>query len=137
MLLFSLMLFVRHIQQQMRNIGLMVITMISPKTEKKKTEKPVVPGVIMASGQQAVMNLLKMVRVQTAISQQQLASVQAVHGKAHWSWRQLVVRLLGAALTAAWEALSLNKVIWWSDDFSCGLRVNIKSVWPLGRMLYL
>lgn len=67
----------------MRNIGLMVITMISPKTEKKKTEKPVVPGVKMAAGQQAVMNLLKMVRVQTANSLQQLASVQAVQGKAH------------------------------------------------------
>lgn len=83
LLLFSLMLFVRHIQQQMRNIGLMVITMISPKTEKQKTEKQVVPVVIMAGGQQqAVMNLLKMVRVQTVVSHLQLASVQAVHDKA-------------------------------------------------------
>lgn len=40
--------FVRHIQQQMRNIGMMVITMISPKTEKPKTEKQVM--VIMATG---------------------------------------------------------------------------------------
>lgn len=68
----------------MRNIGLMIITMISPKTENKKTQKRAVPVVIMAPGQQqAVMNLLKMVRVQTVVSQQQLASVQAVHGKAH------------------------------------------------------
>ncbi len=71
----------------MRNIGLMIITMISPKTENKKknkTQKPVVPVVIMALGQQqAVMNLLEMVRVQTVVSQWQLAGVQAVYGKAH------------------------------------------------------
>lgn len=75
---------VRHIQHQMRNIGLMVIKMISPQTEKQKTQKPVVPVVIMALGQRpAVRNLLKMVRVQMVVSQQQLASAQAVHGKAH------------------------------------------------------
>lgn len=79
------MLFVRHIQEKMRNIGLMVITVISPKTEKKKAEKQEMPGVIMAPGQQqAVMNLLKMVRVQTVVGQQQqLADIQAVHDKAH------------------------------------------------------
>lgn len=38
----------------------------------------------MALGQQqAMMNLLKMVRVLTMVGQQQLADIQAVHGKAH------------------------------------------------------
>lgn len=79
------MLFVRHIQEQMTNIGLMVITMISrkpkPKNKKnKKRQKREVPAVKMAPGQQqAVMNLLKMVRVQTAVNQQQLAGIQVVH----------------------------------------------------------
>lgn len=60
----------------------MVIMMISPKTEKPKTEKQVV--VIMATGQQqAVMNLLKVVSAQAAVSQQQLASVQVMRDKAH------------------------------------------------------
>lgn len=68
----------------MRNFGLMVITMISPQTEKEKTEKLVVPVVIKARGQQQeVMNLLKMVRVQTAVSHLQPESVQVVHDMAH------------------------------------------------------
>ena len=68
----------------MRNIGLMVFTMISPKTEKQKTEKEVMPRVQLAPGrQQAVMNLLKMVRGQMGVNQLQLANVQAVHDKAH------------------------------------------------------
>lgn len=67
----------------MRNIGLMVITMISPKTEKNKTQKQVMPVVIMAARQQQ-QAVMKMVRVQTVVSQkQQLANVQAVNGMAH------------------------------------------------------
>lgn len=88
------MLFVRLNQQQMRNTGLMVFMVMSLKLEKQKTEKQEIPMVIMAlDHQQAVMNLLKMVREQMMMSQQQLANVQAVHSKADCSTRQLVVRL--------------------------------------------
>lgn len=88
------MLFVRLNQQQMRNTGLMVFMVMSLKLEKQKTEKQEIPMVIMAlDHQQAVMNLLKMVRVQMMMSQQQLANVQAVHSKADCLTRHLVVRL--------------------------------------------
>lgn len=76
------MLFVRHIQQQMKNTGLMVNTMISPKTEKQKTKKQVM-GIMAMGQQQAVMNLQQMVTMQAVVSQHQLASLQVVHDKAH------------------------------------------------------
>lgn len=66
----------------MRNSGLMIVMMLSPKTEKQKTQSHVT--VRMAKGQQqAVMKLLKMVSMQVAVSQRQLARVQVVHDKAH------------------------------------------------------
>lgn len=78
----------------MRNTGLMVIAMISSKTEKQKTESHVMPVVILAVGQrQAAVNLLKVVWGHMLMNQQQLANVQAVHGKGHWWRRELVVRL--------------------------------------------
>lgn len=88
------MLFVRLNQQQMWNTGLMVFMVMFLKLEKQKTEKQEIPMVIMAlDHQQAVMNLLKMVRVQMMMSQQQLANVQAVHSKADCLTRHFVVRL--------------------------------------------
>lgn len=61
---------------EIRKIRLMV--MISSKTEKQKAEERDVSAAIMAWGQQAAM-----VRLQSLMSHEQLASVQAVHAKAH------------------------------------------------------
>lgn len=73
--------FVRHIQQQMRNNGLMVITMISPKTQKQKTE-----GIDGDYGNRPTAGSDESAEnesMQTAVSLQQLACVQVVHVKAH------------------------------------------------------
>lgn len=54
------------------------MVMISSKTEKQKAGERDVSVVIMAWGQQAVM-----VGLQSLMSHELLASVQAVHAKAH------------------------------------------------------
>lgn len=68
----------------MRIFGLMVITMIPPKSEKRK--KTNVSGASGDNGTGPTTSSdesAENVKVQTAVSQQQLASVQAVLGKAH------------------------------------------------------
>lgn len=97
---------------EMRNTGLIV--MISSKTENQKAEERDVSAVIMAWGQQAAM-----VRLQSLMSHEQLASVQAGHAKAHWSRRLLVVRPQALPLTHG-KHCTLYKGIWWADDFSSG-----------------
>lgn len=76
------------------------------------------------------------VKVQTAVSQQQLASVQQGPGKGHWSWRQLVVRPdcfnCLHETHFHWKKLFDKQIIFFSD-----LTVNIKSVSSLSSMLNL
>lgn len=95
----------------MRNIGLMVITMISPKTEKKKNRKASGPrgenGSGPASSDESAEN------GEGADGKQPAAA-----GKRSGRARQgpLIVekvrgKMTGATLTAACEALSLNEVI--------------------------
>lgn len=78
------MLFVRNTQQQMRTFGLMVIMTISPKSERRK--KTNVSGASgdngtgpTASSDESAEN----VKVQMAVSQQRLASVQQGPSKGH------------------------------------------------------
>lgn len=71
--------------------------------------------VILAQSQQkAAMNQLPMIRVHTAVSHLQLASIQVVHD-AHsarhspLSEKGVSGKITGVVLPAAWEALSLEK----------------------------
>lgn len=80
---------------------------------KQKTERRVVPVPMMAAGRQR--------NPQHPHARQGPLMVETVSGK-----------ITGAALTAAWEALPLKKVISWVDDLATN-----QSVWPLIIMLQL
>lgn len=94
----------------------MVITMISPKTEKQKTEASDGDN---GNGPAAGSD-------ESAENGEHAGGGEpAAAGKCSGRARQgpliketVSGKIMGATLAAAWEALSLNKVIWWADDFS-------------------
>lgn len=98
------MLFVRHTQQQMRNIGLMVFMMRSLKTAKQKTEASDTNGDNGTGSSASSDESPENGEGARGGSQQQLANIQAVHSKG-WLFEETVSgKITGIALAAAWEA---------------------------------